>query len=421
MYGNKIFIIFYAIVICFLFIITCKNENPNVKRNIAESYKYSELLSYELSFGSEQYGTPNKYLLISSGWRSMDINSKGEFIIGDEYSIKVFDAHGKAIKIFGNKGQGPGAYEEESPELFISPNNYLTVINSSFYPVYTIYSPEYKFVNTERIVLPDTAITYIKEKTLVTDGNKILSAVNKVWAYNEKECVYIFRLNISDKYFVFCLYKYDNVYKPLFIFKNPNVLTYSWGGVDAMFSDDIGTYDIYIMNNGKIMYYTSEDDLYVSDTEGYYILHIVSVYTGEEKIIKQKYAPVLYPEPETLEEFYKKAYGKRYENKIKNMIKEEIEYCVKRKYVPSLEWISFDGNYIFAFQKRQYGNNIIFSTKENYDVDIFDMLEQKYIKTVKLSQLYLTIRYGYIYISGKDSKGYGIINKYKINPSVYGK
>jgi hypothetical protein len=54
-------------------------------------------------------------------------------------------------------------------------------------------------------------------------------------------------------------------------------------------------------------------------------------------------------------------------------------------------------------------------------VDVFDISEKKYIKTVTFPEVYKVIRNGYAYNFGSDKDGFQIINKYKINPAVYGK
>jgi len=183
---------------------------------------------------------------------------------------------------------------------------------------------------------------------------------------------------------------------------------------------DIGFSNISLLPNEKLLYYTSSEDSIVTEDEAYYIFHIVSLSTGERFEYKQIYKPTPYPDSEVLEQFFKDGYGNNYKA-LKNTVEEQIEYCKKRKYIPSLCWITIDGSYVFAFQKKQYRSNKIFQIKKNYDVDIFDMSTVEFIGTIQFTELYKSIKDGYMYKTGKDEYGFPIIEKYKINPAVYGK
>ena len=245
--------------------------------------------------------------------------------------------------------------------------------------------------------------------------------ISSIWAYNENEIVFVLALENSntDDEFVFCLYKNKEIYKPLLLCKDPSLFNHGWVRASG---SDYGRCFIYALPGRKIMYFTTEDDYYVSDSEAYYTLHIMSIDTGEETTFKQKYIPIRYPDPGAIEDFYKKSYGKRYNDVlIKNFVKAKIEFCVNREYIPSVHHITYDGNYIFVFQKRQYREDEIFRVKDNYDVDVIDMNTLHYIKTVTFPKIYRSIRNGYVYLFDTDKDGFPVVNKYKIDPSVYGK
>jgi hypothetical protein len=171
------------------------------------------------------------------------------------------------------------------------------------------------------------------------------------------------------------------------------------------------------------MYHTSNEDTFISNNEAYYTLNVINIETNKIEKIIQKYAPVPYPSYEEIENDFIKGWGTQYKSKTFQILAKELqEYYKNRRFIPSIHHIRVDNNYVFVFRLMKYGGTKGEATIKNGQlVDVFDISEKKFIKTVTFSEVYKVIRNGYAYNFGSDKDGFQIINKYKINPAVYGK
>ena len=86
----------------------------------------------------------------------------------------------------------------------------------------------------------------------------------------------------------------------------------------------------------------------------------------------------------------------------------------KLKVYAPLKFFSTDGKFIFAFTYEYVkGKGII--------VDVFDSEKEEYICSVYFPFEYPVIKNGYAYEPGINEEGFTVVEKYKLDPAVYGK
>ena len=413
------------LLIGLMFILTLSNCSSNeisegVNDFINDNIQY---FSHVLSFGSEISNTPDEFLLVTTSNFSLTDNA---CIIGDEFSLKIFNTDGKAIKRMGRRGQGPYEFQRMF-SIFSSPYNYITTVQ---YPnIYLIISPEYEFITQERLRLPNSINNFILKETGCKNINLIKIELKKVLPLNNNFMVFVLELTDQDLFndFVLCYFKNDDDYQPIVLFKKPDILRWTQNNIDdlskggATIGPDIGRYQIDLLLGEKVLYYTSHEDSIVSINEAYYTINIYSLADSALQKYKYKYDPIPYPSVKTIDNYYREGYGNSYKQ-WENMVKVELEHYKNKKYLPAIINITIDGNYLFVFFKKQWQTRPEFNIKNKkyFDVDIIDLGSMKLIHIIKLPEIYQNIKGGFMYDGDSDENGFRIISKYKINPIVYG-
>jgi len=88
------------------------------------------VLTYELTFGSDETKLPSEFLLVRPNpFGAIAVNDSGDIYIADESCVKVYDSNGNHKKLIGRSGEGPGEFFIASTPT-ISPEGYLTVENT---------------------------------------------------------------------------------------------------------------------------------------------------------------------------------------------------------------------------------------------------------------------------------------------------
>ncbi|KPK92273.1 hypothetical protein AMJ80_06705 [bacterium SM23_31] len=182
--------------------------------------------------------------------------------------------------------------------------------------------------------------------------------------------------------------------------------------------DIFGSHILDIIPGRKLVYINTDDDRHDEQTgSSYYYIHVISLYTREDKIITRKFDAYEYTE-ELFEEILQ---VKRQKNEEEHH-KEAVKFFKKNKFYPSIRRMKIDGQYVFIeLYTSPYRN------EKKYVIDIFDLESGKFIKQV-IFPIYLlgkTIKNGYLYgtFQERDESGeldFPEIRKYKINPVVYG-
>ena len=373
--------------------------------------KPEDLLTLELTFGSEIYGTKDEYLLVSPG--SMHITDAGDIVLSDEYKIKIYDKYGKGKKIIGRRGQGPGEFAT-GPLLLISPKRYLIAYEYRRIGYYTIYSPDYKFINKKRIF----SSSLISEDWLNNQG---IDPKSRVSVYN------IICLDLSARIFYLYL-RNDDVSRNILMYDDDNketpvILNQKTGDIKNITKNLRSSLTAVLfkwgfLTDNRILYCQNNEYEYNEKTGWEYNFHIVSLDNFEDKTLTHKFEPVPYSKSflESVVSTNLKRFGKEAEKERKKIQKALKE----KKYWSPVQWVMFDRNYVFIILNNDYekGNNLI----EVYDTDADVFVSSFYAPWGDFDdQQPNTINNGYAYNVETDEDGFYVICKYKINPAVYGK
>jgi len=377
----------------------------------------ADVLTLELSFGDEKTITKDEFLLAEP--KMMNVTSKGDILLADEGRIKVFDDNGKEKKIFGGVGQGPGEfYSSHVP--YLSPEGYLIVVDASFSggssetyysgsrldDFYNLFSPEYTFIEKIRFGNSLRVEEYLKTKDLDVEN---LYNVRKIIAINTSEKVY--EIAMKDK-----LTGSDITNYSVILYENadmvvPLLQTRLIGRTEGFSSlqKSLGELHWEVLPDRRVVYVDANEDTYKKRTGSFYTIHLVSLDGIEVKQITHTFTPVEYPESLKNPPEYK-----GFLESIRKRREREAKAFRDKKYYPSIERMKIDGNYAFMFT---YFEN----DDEEILTDVFDLEAGKYITSVYFPFIPADIKNGYAYRRGKSEEGFYVIEKYKINPAVYGK
>jgi len=400
---------FIPLFILFIFLLSCSSDS-NIESNVHKDSNdkrnklyESELFSLDLTFGSEQYGTKDEYLLVSP--YEFVANCKDEIIVPDEGKIKVFNKFGKGIKIIGRQGQGPGEFEG-SPRPFLSPNGYLLVLSSeSNNRYYNLFTPDYDFIEKKSFLNSLLLQEHLKMKGF--DINDVKN-IFKAYPLSITEKIYTLRLLGEYEMFLLLIYESADNLVCLLHVTHPRIIITSKKGV--LSSQYLGDFLWGVLPGRRIYYVNTDEDKNDGQSGSYYTIHIRSIDTNEDIIITHKFTP--FPVPEDfgtskeagLQEFY-------------SIVKE-------RKYFPSVFTLTNDRNYIFVyttFEYEKYKETENSKKEQNVHADVFDADEGEFIGIFNLRSGFGTIQNGYGYTQLQDDEGFAVIARCKIHPSVYGK
>ena len=364
----------------------------------AQVIKPEDLLTLELTFGSEIYGTKDEYLLVIPG--NINVNEKGDIIFEDEFKIKVFDRNGKGNKLIGRKGQGPGEFSY-FPTINISPKGFITAFESSSRrgSFYTIFDPDYKLIDKIRFIFSPMLEKFLAESGISPEN---FGNISNIVALDNTSIVYEMDF-----------YKGDNQIKEaysLLAYEDPSdFIPIFYGEKSSYFSDGnfsinstvLGMLHWQLLPGSKIFYLETSEDKIINENTGEYTFHIVSI----DKKVDKKYSNKFTPNS------FSKEYIERHQSN------EERQMFRKKKYYCSVKIVLVDHNYVFLFLNgRDKMGNII--------THVFDIETERFVNefSLPLSTNWPGAIYsGYLYMQTLDSEGFPIIYKYKIHPSVYGK
>ncbi|KPK89334.1 hypothetical protein AMJ80_09945 [bacterium SM23_31] len=395
----------YVVIIFLLSCSSDSNIESNVNQNSYTRHKLfeSELFSLDLTFGSEQYGTKDEYLLVSP--YEFVANYKDDIIVPDEGKIKVFNKFGKGIKIIGRQGQGPGEFEGD-PRPFLSPDGYLLVLSSgSRNRYYNLFTPDYDFIE-KKMFLNNSLL----QEHLQMKGFDINDVKNIFYAYpvSITEKLYTLRLLGKSEMFLSLIYESADTLFSLLHVPHPRIIITSKKG--SLSSHYLGNFLWGVLPGRRIYYVNTNEDKHDGQTGSYYTIHVRSIDTNEDIVITHKFTP--FPVP--------KDFGTSKEADV-----QEFYRIVKeRKYFPSVMLLTNDRNYIFVyttFEYEKYEEADNSKQEPNVHADVFDADAGEFIGTFNLRGGFGTIQNGYGYANIHDDEGFSVIARCKIHPSVYGK
>ncbi|KPK96210.1 hypothetical protein AMJ80_01220, partial [bacterium SM23_31] len=393
----------------------------------------TNVLTLELSFGDEKTIKKDDFLLV---WPEIiTVNNSGDILVCDEDRIKVYDDKGKEKIIIGRPGMGPGEFK--NPSFYLGPEEYLIVVDSYqsqstaeyFYSFcklnasYNLFPPDYKFVEKKRFENSLRVEEYLKTKNL---NIKYIQHIAKIIAINTDEKVYEIalknreiiatntvedirraaemrnQLTKPDTNYSVILYENADTVVPLLQTRSINI------GNVFFVPYPLGELHWELLPDRRVIYVYANEDIYKERTGSFYTIHLLSLDGIEVKRITRTFTPVEYPESlKKPDEGYK-------DSRSYEMQKQLAQACKEKKFYPSIERMKIDRYYAFMFT---YNKN----DDEEILTDVFDLEAGKYIKSVYFPFVPVAIKNGYAYNRSKNEEDIFTIEKYKIDPAVYGK
>ncbi|MFC1556154.1 hypothetical protein ACFL67_03635 [candidate division KSB1 bacterium] len=434
------FKIFMFIIVITFFHCTEKGDPELSKIDIERLREFrnsNEKITLDNIIGSEETVQNNDFLLAQP--RIALVNEKNDVIIADEGRIKVFDALGKEKLIFGNIGQGPGEFYQNFI-AFLSPEGYLSVMDvdagaygsecngrARFIRYYNIFSPDYSFIEKRRFdsseALTDYLLSSGAEINLLTgtaylrNERKPDTFIRRFYLISENELLYALTYDITDQQNII-IPIYDIVYekegKIMSLCKSRNPAHTKLIGT----SYPLGEVKWEVLPDNRIVCLNTDNDVVDPADKSFYSLQIISFKDRNSiKTIRRPYTPIRFPE-RMIE--VKDVPGMTDDIRKREELRKK-PYKDKGYYVSAVQLLS-DNKFIFVFlyskgyEKGSGGDPFIPLT-----TDVFDAENGEYVSTVDFPFIPWVIRNGYAYNLTVDADYFPVVEKYRIDPAVYGK
>jgi len=384
------------------------------------------VFTLELSFGDKD--VPSEYLLANPQLRAA-VNNAGDIYIFDEYKVKVFDKNGKPKAIFGGRGEGPGEFISFMG-LRISPTGFLTITESQSY---SIFSPANKFIVKNRY-LSSAVFNTLKNEYKFSYGGG-LGSISDIVALSDKVFIIagnnatLNNYNEAGEYYDYLFYADNDIVTVIVKYQNVSTFMYKTGGGSmSMGIGLVGRFHFAALPDSRILYtHTCHDVKYTSDT-AQLTFHIISPAKNMKSEFSFTYKPEAIPdsviesyEPSTVEKRNNESAKRmnrtpsKMSEEQKKMYNDIVNLLKQKKYRPLFIAMQSDGVYLFL-RCRASDNKMslirVINTETGKEVSNFIQPSDFYLDTVKN---------GYAYLSTTPKDGYPIVQKYRINPAVYGK
>jgi len=375
----------------------------------------SNVFTLELSFGDKD--VPDEYLLARP--ILLAVNDAGEIYVFDEYKVKVFDKSGKPKTIFGGRGQGPDEFEGRVSRLFISPEGWLCVSERNSW---SVFSPANKFIS-KNVFSSSVVFNTLKNdyKISTSEGG----AGQNIFVLNDKELIVkgttgtFDNYNEAGEYYNYIFYAHENIVSAITKYRDVGAFMYKSGsGQGVILTSILGSLSFEILPGSKIIYTHTYHDVKHTNNTAQLTFHVVSPTKNTKNEFVITYKPEAIPDsviksfnPSYREKLYKIVLSieeKKMYNNIENALK-------KMKYDRPFTNMQSDGIYLFlrcSSSDNKKSLIRVINAETGKEVSNF----------IQPSNFYLdTIKNGYAYLSTTPKDGYPIVEKYRIDPRVYGK
>lgn len=375
----------------------------------------TDVLTLELSFGDEKTIDKDEFLLARPF--GPFIGGNGDIIVSDESSLKVYDKDGNPKKIIGRPGQGPGEFRR-IPFAHIMENGTMSVTDDGWL---SLYNPDYSFIDTKDFNNDELYKNLAEEKGW---GDIVF---NGIYACSFDELIIFTQASgpgrgQERKYYNLILHQHED---------KINTIIESFN--EAKYNDGWQWHRIYeegelvrtLLPERKLAYSEAHRDKVLENGTWYYFIYIYDLDTQEQTQIKKAYTPVAIPDsvihPEMREGYDGDRIAAWRQNPdgtesvllLKDRDKKRTEVLEELKYYPAIQRIKSDGNLLFA-KTYQYNKG------KGYVFEVFDIETGSYLRSVYFS-FDPVIKNGYAYRIYTPKDGFSVIEKYRIDPAVYGK
>lgn len=390
-------------------LLSCKTntEMKQTEGDIQSEVLHIESPQLELTFGDKDL--PDEYLLARP--MQLYVDNNDNIYVFDETRIKVYDKDGGAKEIIGGPGQGPGEFSDRmgmvGSNIYVSPTGFISVSGDIRDTWFNVYDRQYKFLDR-----------YHKNMYNPSGGYSTATPI-KIIVLDEREYI---GLNISG-------YRQENfgyASESLNYYKGDTVteiavydkISSIYKGTSSGTVNFAGTFFWDIMPDRTIVYTHSRFDADITDEIGYYVIHFYNLDTGERSSIRHAFEPVpiVATKPPDIPGRRRSPLEERLGyDRMQLVYERRVIMAEKYIYHEPLWSLIVDGKTGYVFI------NQVPLNAENPLIDIFDLENQNYLRTVTLSLKRWYIKNGFVYTIGQSAEGFDVIEKYKINPAVYGK
>jgi len=365
-----------------------------------EIHPVEHALTNVLSIGPEDMNDP--YFLVKP--HSFTVAEDGGVIVADIKTLKVFDTDGADKAIIGEGSGVPGGFGK--PVFPASgPGGYFTVIDG-VNDRYKAFGPKFEYLG-ETVLREDSR--YVK---LFESMQKRLWNILLVIPLNEDErIVQLNVLDIEDGQTevpeILLVHETPGNLKIIARYRSSRV--FITGSVTAQFPFR-GILLADCLPNGEIVYCHPFHDSRLQGGRHSYTLHVYSPENGSNREISHSYDPVSVPDSVKTRWDITKKY------KFFQEITETV-FSESDTYAP-LHNLHADGGRIFAFTHHE-------NSAGEFLADVFDAEAWEYCgsgyfdvpERIVLDQV--DVRDGFLYTLFKKKYGFGVIEKYRIDPALY--
>lgn len=386
-------------------IVSCSKSNID-KQNTTEPF--TDVVSFESNIGGEDL--PDEYLLMNPFFRSLEVNSDGEILVADENWIKVYNPDGQPITRFGGEGDGPGEFRR-GRDLYLSPNGYLTVFGGQFGFTAHYFRPDYSYIERVNYMSTQPFKHILETAGMRADRPEI------VYCLGEEERLYIIgaqdvdRENREHRE----VYLYYETADSLHVLAHHAQTDGIIGG--GIYMSSLGKLLVSPLPGNRCVFLHTYFDSQHGPDDYTYTLTILDLESFERSEITHTYTPEEFVwEPFDYSEEYKQQrpdQWKQMQERNANALRtfKEREYSV-----PIIQLVT-DNQFIFAF------------TATNNDslgvlVDVFDSEVEEYICSAYFPAAYgvqIANMYLYKFNEYRLEGDIPLVEKYRIDPKVYGK
>ncbi|MFC1555155.1 hypothetical protein ACFL7D_11005 [candidate division KSB1 bacterium] len=335
----------------------------------------------------------------------------GNYYILDEFKVKIYDPKGKPITLLGGKGQGPGEFEDIVTPM-ISENGTLAVMNRA---TANIYSPDHNFIKSINTWREHKLVSYRNQKGYASGLQPRL-----VYAIDPDRYIFGFDAtkdieNDRDKFYTEGLWYItaDSIHQIVEYIPKEKHSDKVRGGrqiggkwIYRTYGSKTGEFFYDFMSGDKVVYTHSGHDAVINDNDGSFTLHIFDPQTLNTENITFDYQP-LKPGKITL-------------RSLKN---NDVTVSLKKDIFKDRPFLNMqaDNEYIYLVKRIEFDKPLSNGKDYGYRVDVIHIPSKKRIGYVYMPFIPRIISNGYAYYLRKSKGEFPQIEKYKIDPSVYGK
>ena len=396
----------YIIMISIFIYGNCSSGNSNDPNGGIPLYENA--LTLVLSFGDDNL--PDDYLLAKPG--GIAVKSNGDILTTDEYYVKMYDANGNPKDIFGGQGQGPGEFEAPMNPT-VSPTDYVTAMNILW--EFNVYAPDNSFLEKTRIGNDPKLLAHSRREELN------FTMMEDIYSLDEsRRVIGLFGQNMivegNFPVFKYILYIEPDTLVELVKYHSHGHIKQNNGSSSIDYQGDL---EWGFLSDNQIVYTETHYDKSETENGHQYFLFTLSLDDKKIENIAIEYNSIRIP-----------GNLKVTENQDKRSILNDTEF-----FPPFME-LRTDGNMVFAFmynikneendqredEEDENGDDIVVPEDEwePYLVDVINAGTGKLVSKATFKFIPDIIKNGYAYRLLKPNDEFPTIEKYRINPAVYG-